>query len=417
MQGDAEEEDNNQRVSLTSSRGLLLGELQEKKYKLSRLEEGTKVRGKDGKLHIERFVDGVLVKEEVTQDVAVVPTFLSDAARGRSELFPKRYNRETHRWVIAQQEDTEVVKFESNVEGETTPQTRLRFVTFNVWFDDYFKEERALGLLDMIQKLDPHFICFQECTQTFLEIVKNQPWIYNHYALSDSVGSTIHPYGVLMLSKLPVRKFYKYKFKTSMGRRLLLAEVLYNVNGGQTKKLSVSTAHLESLKEAQSRIRQLEVVFNTLNALKSPSPPSTTTTTSTNNSSNHHATTTTPTDQQQQQSPAAASPLSTPAPSREFDSAFHMGDFNFGDNRTAFPENDHLSPEFKDCWKELHLETPGNTYKNDRYDKIIYRSSDFKLEAIEVIGNTPLFQDANNDNEPVYPSDHFGLFASFKLSE
>jgi len=56
-----EDEEGGSSSPLVGAKGLLLGELQEKKYKLTRLEEGTKVRGNDGKLHIERFVDGVLV--------------------------------------------------------------------------------------------------------------------------------------------------------------------------------------------------------------------------------------------------------------------------------------------------------------------------------------------------------------------
>jgi len=196
--------------------------------------------------------------------------------------------------------------------------------------------------------------------------------------------------GVLLLSRLPVHKFYTYKFKTIMGRRLLMAEVHYCVNEGETKKMSVSTAHLESLKEAQSRIRQLEIVFKTLNASK------TTTTTTT---------TTIP------------QPTSPPTEStREYASAFHMGDFNFGSDRNKYPENDHLIPEFKDCWRELHPDDPGITYKGDRFDKVIYRSCDFSLDAIQIVGNTPLFEDPEN-NEKVYPSDHFGLYTSFRLAE
>jgi len=154
------------------------------------------------------------VKEDAGREA--IPSFLSDAARGRSELFPKRYNSATHRWVISQQGrlsklivvvvkvfksvdwlltttkgETEVVKFESNEE-----RSKLRFVTFNVWFDDYYKEERAQGLLDLIHKLEPHFVCFQECTRAFLEIVKKQSWVCDHYALSDAEGSTVHPYGL-----------------------------------------------------------------------------------------------------------------------------------------------------------------------------------------------------------------------------
>jgi hypothetical protein len=38
----------------------------------------------------------------------------------------------------------------------------LSVVTFNVWFDEELKKERAQGLFDLIKTKDPDVICLQE---------------------------------------------------------------------------------------------------------------------------------------------------------------------------------------------------------------------------------------------------------------
>ncbi|ETO23243.1 hypothetical protein RFI_13942, partial [Reticulomyxa filosa] len=120
------------------------------------------------------------------------------------------------------------------------------------------------------------------------------------------------------------------------------------------------------------------------------------------------------------------------------------GDMNWVDP-TAKEENDgwmKLSPSWKDCWIEAHgqnyLQTnPGYTYDGvnnpmlghryrSRLDRILFKSegSRLQLKTIDIIGTQPIprltytktYASGFQKQVPVLPSDHFGLFAVFKVA-
>jgi len=98
--------------------------------------------------------------------------------------------------------------------------------------------------------------CLQEVTPKFVkEFLVKDKWITSNYKVSDSDGSTVQPYGVVLLSKHAFDKLYFVKLPTYMDRSLLVAE--YTIN---SVKFGVATVHLESLGTAPIRKQQLEII-------------------------------------------------------------------------------------------------------------------------------------------------------------
>lgn len=114
----------------------------------------------------------------------------------------------------------------------------MKCLTYNVWFDDFNKEERYQVIMQMLQESDAEFICLQEVTQTFMtQYILKAPFIRENYFIS---GNTISGYGVLILTKFPSH-FYEVPLPTKMARSLLICEPLKG-----DKLFAIATVHLES---------------------------------------------------------------------------------------------------------------------------------------------------------------------------
>ncbi len=242
------------------------------------------------------------------------------------------------------------------------------FITWNVWFAPYSFDARFRALLDEIHARRPDIVCLQEIVRESLEMLLAEPWIRAAYRVSDVRGSTFDSYGVVLLTRLPVRSLAIHALPTHMGRRLLLAEIAIGA-----RRLVVGTVHLESLKSNRdTRALQLGEIFPRLKA---------------------------------------AGP-----------DCMLAGDFNFCSSWAE--ENASIDPEFVDLWPLLHGRTPGytedtsvnamlwNVKRKDkavRYDRVLLRSVDraFQARSIELLGTAPIAASSPD----VFPSDHFGLCA------
>lgn len=247
---------------------------------------------------------------------------------------------------------------------------RLTLVTFNIWFGDYFQERRLRALLELVRATDPDIIGFQEVTPWTRKIMENEPWIADQYEISDV---SVAPYGVLLLSRVPVKRFDVYSLPSDMGRQLLFAEL--DLGHGDT--MAVATVHLESLQFADTRRRQLEHIFPVLDT---------------------------------------------------YDNAVLMGDFNMC---ATWDENALLRTDYLDIWPHVHAGDPGWTEDTDintmrlkvnakptqvRFDRVIVRSNRdcWHPTAIERLGTEPI--DATL-LPGVFPSDHFGLCARIEYRD
>jgi endonuclease/exonuclease/phosphatase family metal-dependent hydrolase len=248
----------------------------------------------------------------------------------------------------------------------------LSCVTFNVWFGEFAFDERCTTLLDLLDTCDADIVALQEVTPGLLDRVLEAPWVRERYAISDHTGQTIWPYGVLMLTRWTPQVFRLHPLPSSMGRRLLVAEL--ELNG---QRAAIATVHLESLRhEWRRRAQQLAQIF----------------------------------------------PLLEPA-----QHALLMGDLNFDVGWE--PETRGLHPAYRDVWPAVHGDAPGYTVDGvrnllgldqhasqlrARFDRILLRSvaSGWTPASIELLGTTPI----HPARPRVFVSDHFGLLARIRIS-
>lgn len=242
---------------------------------------------------------------------------------------------------------------------------RLTVATFNIWFDAHHIEARHNAILGLMEERRPDVIALQEVTLPALNLVLSKPWIQAEYQSTDLDGRTLGRYGVVLLSRIPMQRVTLTPLPSRMDRGLLVADL--DIGG---VPISVATVHLESLKEAATRGIQLQQIFDQL---------------------------------------------------ADRDNAVLMGDFNFCSSWQE--ENVRIRPDYVDVWPAVHPDNPGFTedttinrmryllkgkHKHVRFDRILLKSAMFQPSAIELLGTQPI----SPEFPEVYPSDHFGLFAT-----
>ena len=250
---------------------------------------------------------------------------------------------------------------------------RLTLVTYNVWFGWDHRYRRCEALLRIVQNCRADVIALQEIMPDFLEVVLEKEWVRAHYRVSDLTGDTLRPYGVLLLSRLPIARLQLYDLPGAMYRKLLVAE--YRING---QTLKVAAVHLESERgSAPVRVQQLDRIFPRL-----------------------------------QDAPHAVL----------------MGDFNFSPMEGE--EQAHIDHRYGDMWTLLGGDEPdfasdvvdlNSTLKRERmkqllgFDRILLRSGvpGWQPQSIHLLGTEPISpEDAN-----VFPSDHYGLTGRLKWEQ
>ena len=270
---------------------------------------------------------------------------------------PGKYISSTQQWQRLSPAENEAVNID-----------HLTIATLNVWFADYYFEQRCRATLSLLESLQPDVITLQEVTPAFLAEMQKTSWIQGSYSLSDIYGDSVDPYGVIILSKLPIRSWEFLPLPSTMGRSLVTARAELS-----QKSIMVASVHLESKTQAApTRTKQLARVFSLLDAEPN---------------------------------------------------VILTGDFNFC---STWDENRQLDPTYQDVWSVLHPadsgfseDTDRNTMrlhftgkrKQVRFDRILLRSeeSGWQAESIQLTGTEPI-QDATPD---IFPSDHFGLVGRF----
>jgi tyrosyl-DNA phosphodiesterase 2 len=272
-------------------------------------------------------------------------------------LFPAMFDKKKDQWRL-------VYDSAENMNADS-----LTFVTFNIWFGDYYFEERVGALTEILKKSNADIIALQEITDASLQLILKEDWIKRSYYISDISSSSFYSYGVILLSRIPIKKLNLYPLISVMDRHVLIAE--FEIN---EQKLLVGTTHLESLRySSKMRAFQLEQIFTILN---------------------------------------------------ESDHAVLMGDFNFC---SSWEENANIDGRYSDFWEILRPDEPGYTEDTDmntmrrqlkreekkvRFDRIISHSISgcWEPKKINRIGMKPI----SSEHPDIFPSDHFGLIGKLE---
>jgi endonuclease/exonuclease/phosphatase family metal-dependent hydrolase len=242
---------------------------------------------------------------------------------------------------------------------------RLTIVTYNLWFGERHWEERIGALLGLVRQCGADVIGFQEVTPPHLERILAEDWIRRDYQVSDAVGDTLEPHGVLLLSRLAVSSLALCHLPSRKDRKMVVG--MLEAGAGT---IVVGTVHLESAPlSLPVRLEQLDQVLPSLHGAKN---------------------------------------------------AVLMGDFNF--DSSDRDEQSRIEPGYTDLWPALHTGEPGYTvdsvrnrmrllhkqkHKRARFDRILLRSmaAGWEPESIRLLGTQPISAQCPD----VYPSDHFGL--------
>eukprot|EP01080_Neovahlkampfia_damariscottae_P007377 gene7377-11699_t len=253
---------------------------------------------------------------------------------------------------------------------------KLRILTWNILFDIYDKniihtEFRIPEIFKILKESKADIIALQEVTKTFLNELLKEEWIKKKYLISDIDGMTLEPYGVLLLSTIPLDSLTFYKF-SEKSKPLISSFFKFN-----EKSFGVCVVHLPSDKTNEAE-KKREILLKQATGIL-----------------NH------------------------------IENALIIGDFNYSDQDESL-----YSSIYKDIYSDLYrLKNPkeqGYTYDpsvnsiakmtsskliSKRLDRILMKNVEkFEVGEVNLIGTESFYIEQKNCL--IHPSDHFGLFTT-----
>ncbi|MCV7227897.1 endonuclease/exonuclease/phosphatase family protein [Mycolicibacterium komossense] len=236
----------------------------------------------------------------------------------------------------------------------------LTLSTFNIWFKPYFADERYRAITELLSRISPDVMVFQEVTPAAVTAFLAQPWIRERYLRAVVAGGAHGNYGMLMLSRLPINRATYTPLPTRAARGFLSAE--FTING---RPQVIGSIHLDSGRSSWwLRAWQLRRISRVL---------------------------------------------------RRFPDVVLLGDFNMRDT-----ENHRIGAGYRDLWPVLRPQDDGYTedtsinlmrfdskteHRQVRFDRVLLKGSRWSPAGIDLLGTQPI-----SDAQPrVFPSDHFGV--------
>ena len=144
----------------------------------------------------------------------------------------------------------------------------IRVLTWNVWFDSFMKNERMLSLLcESIGKWNADVMCFQEVTPEFHMVMEKSEYIKEHYVCVERARIKFYDVTMWVRSDLTILDSWAIKLPTQQGRRCLVADIDVSSRLIQCSscRVRIGTVHLESGRSNRSeRSSQLSVVLDAI---------------------------------------------------------------------------------------------------------------------------------------------------------
>ena len=248
----------------------------------------------------------------------------------------------------------------------------LSVLTYNVWFQRASADVRIPKILNIVHEKQPDIIACQEVEPWLLDYIRSDGRFDAYHQVMEQTGFFGNvSSGLLILSKQVPKQISYHPLPSSMSRALLSIEMTI-----QTQKLCIYTTHLDSLLDStKTRVKQIKSIEKIDNC----------------------------------------------------DNSLLLGDFNFGEND---PENTVLLNQYTDVWALLMPNRNGYTWdieksviakhnafsgeKSRRLDRIVFKGDQLRPSEIEIIGDDAFI---TAYGMVYYPSDHFGLFATFEMDK
>jgi poly(A) polymerase len=252
----------------------------------------------------------------------------------------------------------------------------MKVLTFNILFDIFDKDlihtkYRIPELMKVMKESKADIIGLQEVTKEFLSELIKEDWLKKKYLISDIDGSTLDPYGVILLSSIPLETLTYFKY-LEKSKPILFST--FNLNG---KPFGLAILHLPSDKTAQCEKKREFQLKQAVGKLK------------------------------------------------DIENSIIMGDFNFGDEDQSYAK---IYENWNDLWKQKYPKSKGYTYDPDsnytakattskflckRLDRMLSNSKIFHIEEVTLIGTESFY--IQEKNCMLHPSDHFGLLSTIKF--
>ncbi len=252
-------------------------------------------------------------------------------------------------------------------EGSSLPEA-CSVLTLNVLFDDYQPERldtarRTEALLALLAERRPTLIALQEVKSALLAALLAEDWVREGYFLSEGPGgTTVHPYGQLLLSRVPPNRLEQARF--SHAKRAIVATF---------GSISVAVVHLTSDRRPDSAARRAEQLERLCAGL--------------------------------------------------IGDALIVGDFNFGDDHTEPSLSGWVDvwPHLRPDEPGLTYDPASNalaaalsvTRQSRRLDRVLLRADPVVVLPVDIalVGQEPLV----GADPPLLLSDHYGLLADLRL--
>ncbi|KAH3756935.1 endonuclease/exonuclease/phosphatase family protein [Pelomyxa schiedti] len=362
-------------------------------------------------------LQAALASRKTLAHVDVKEPTLADVIRakeGAEFAVPWWFDPSVSGWVQSQDPPPAASSSSSSSSASSSPspspsgRRTISVVTYNVWFEDYFRGLRTQRLLDLVAERDPDVVVLEEMTKESLAVLRSHKWFQaGGYWLSDAVGDTWGgrgTYGVVVASRLPIDTLSIRKVPTVMGRKLVVASVRLPHSEG-SELMCIVGCHLESTSECgETRTAQLRAAIS-----HSKNFPHTIILGDTNINNEEEAsvlfrTPSTPTPTSTSATSASTTPASTPSQAENSSTfvdvwkAFAQATGSSDPGLTRFPV---LSPPFE-------------PREPRRLDRVFARN--LRIVHAEVFGKEPIPMELTPGAEkPVLPSDHYGFHCTLSF--
>ena len=244
----------------------------------------------------------------------------------------------------------------------------IPIASWNIWFDLKHRQARTNLIIRILKKEEIEIIALQEVVPETAQLFKEKfpKWHFAGYPITQS-------YDTLIISKHPIIDSTRIPLPhTNMGRNLLIANIYHQPTDCV---IPVATFHLESEFKQMKIVKEMQLIFIYQHFF-----------------------------------------------SHQDGRFIIMGDTNIAQKEKTPEYPPFMKDAFYGAYKPEAYRFTYDGVRNEhitnrrfrsRLDRIYYSKKSLRLESFSFLGDSA--QMTSEHDEPIYPSDHFGLLAKFSF--